>query len=145
MLGGLGMYKKILLAVDGSEHSLRATDEAVKIASLNSQTFIEIVLVADFAKAKSDILHSQGKDDLELSRRKKIMPAEEKLKDNNISYLVKILHGEPGPSIVEYANSEDFDLVIVGSRGLNTLQEMVLGSVSHKVAKRVDCPVLIVK
>lgn len=145
MLGGLGMYKKILLAVDGSEHSLRATDEAVKIASLNSQTFIEIVLVADFAKAKSDILHSQGKDDLELSRRKKIMPAEEKLKDNNISYLVKILHGEPGPSIVEYANSEDFDLVIVGSRGLNTLQEMVLGSVSHKVAKRVNCPVLIVK
>lgn len=35
--------------------------------------------------------------------------------------------------------------VLVGSRGLNSVQEMVLGSVSHKIAKRVQCPVLIVK
>ncbi|WP_445265744.1 universal stress protein [Solibacillus sp. FSL R5-0449] len=35
--------------------------------------------------------------------------------------------------------------VLVGSRGLNLLQEMVLGSVSHKVMKRVHCPALIVK
>jgi isocitrate dehydrogenase len=41
--------------------------------------------------------------------------------------------------------SNDFDLVVIGSRGLNTLQEMVLGSVSYKVAKRVKCPVLLVK
>ncbi|EGR8654283.1 universal stress protein, partial [Listeria monocytogenes] len=33
----------------------------------------------------------------------------------------------------------------IGSRGLNSLQEMVLGSVSHKVMKRVNCPALIVK
>ncbi|MGM8211506.1 universal stress protein [Virgibacillus sp. W0430] len=139
------MYKKILLAVDGSEHSLRATDEAVKIASLGKESIIEVVLVADFSKAKSDILHSQGKDDLELSRRKKLLPAEEKLQANNLTYEVNILHGEPGPTIVNYANNGDHELVIIGSRGLNTLQEMVLGSVSHKVAKRVDCPVLIVK
>ncbi|RCK13159.1 universal stress protein [Bacillus licheniformis] len=49
------------------------------------------------------------------------------------------------PAIVSYANHHDVDIVIIGSRGLNTLQEMVLGSVSHKVAKRVKCPVLIVK
>lgn len=53
-----------------------------------------------------------------------------------------MLYGEPGPSIVYYANKEQFDLVIIGSRGLNSLQEMVLGSVSHKVVKRVKCPVL---
>ncbi|MEC0703363.1 universal stress protein, partial [Bacillus spizizenii] len=54
-------------------------------------------------------------------------------------------HGEPGPTIVSYANENQFDMLIVGSRGLNSLQEMVLGSVSHKVAKRANCPVLIVK
>ncbi|MGM8366608.1 universal stress protein [Virgibacillus sp. W0181] len=139
------MYKKILLAFDGSEHSLRATDEAAKIASLGEKSIVEIVLVADFSKAKSDILHSQGKDELELSRRKKLLPAEEKLTAKNISFEINILHGEPGPTIVDYANKGDYDLLIIGSRGLNTLQEMVLGSVSHKVAKRVDCPVLIVK
>lgn len=46
---------------------------------------------------------------------------------------------------MEYANKGSYDIVIIGSRGLNSLQEMVLGSVSHKVVKRVVCPVLIVK
>lgn len=139
------MYKRILLAVDGSEHSLRATKEAVKIATLTSNCIIEIVFVADYDKAKNDVLHSHGKEELELSRRRKIQPAEDQLKANNLSYQIKILHGEPAPTIVEYANKEKVDLVIIGSRGLNALQEMVLGSVSHKVVKRVNCPVLIVK
>jgi nucleotide-binding universal stress UspA family protein len=42
--------------------------------------------------------------------------------------------------VVDYANSHNFDLVAAGSRGLNSLQEMVLGSVSHKIAKRVKAP-----
>ncbi|WP_242282143.1 universal stress protein [Bacillus cereus group sp. BfR-BA-01346] len=139
------MYKKILLAVDGSEHSLRATQEAIKIASLANERTVEIVLVVDYAKAKNEVIHAQGKEELELFRRKRLLPIEEKLKANRISYEVKILHGEPGPTIVEHANKGHFELVVLGSRGLNALQEMVLGSVSHKVAKRVQCPVLIVK
>lgn len=139
------MYNHILLAVDGSEHSLRATQEAKKIASLVDQCTVEIVFVADFSKTKNEILHSQGQEELELSRRKKILPVEEILKSKDITYEIKILHGEPGPTIIEYVNKGKIDLVVIGSRGLNTLQEMVLGSVSHKVVKRVDCPVLIVK
>ncbi|MCI4252657.1 universal stress protein [Bacillus sp. CCB-MMP212] len=137
------MYKKILLAVDGSEHSLRATQEVVKIASLINDCKVEIVFVVDSSKAKNEVLHAQGKEELDLSRRKRLLPIEEKLVSNGVSY--EILHGEPGPTIVDYANREIFDLVVLGSRGLNALQEMVLGSVSHKVAKRVQCPVLIVK
>lgn len=139
------MYKKVLLAVDGSENSMRATEEAVKIASLIPDCKIEVVYVADFSKSKKEILHSQGKEDLEFSRRKKLSPIEEIIKSKNVAYEIKILHGEPGPTIIEYANNEKGDLVVIGSRGLNSLQEMVLGSVSHKVVKRVDCPVLIVK
>ncbi|WP_236712759.1 universal stress protein [Peribacillus muralis] len=52
------------------------------------------------------------------------------MKLNNISYRIKMLYGKPGPSIVDYANKEKSDLVIIGSRGLNSFQEMVLGSVS---------------
>lgn len=47
--------------------------------------------------------------------------------------------------IVSFANRGNFDIVIIGSRGLNSFQEMVIGSVSHKVAKRANAPVLIVK
>ncbi|MBC2581694.1 universal stress protein [Clostridium sp. DJ247] len=139
------MYNNILLAVDGSEYSIRATEEAIKIASLGDKCMIEAVFVVDFLKSKSEVLHAEGKEELELSRRKKLSPIEEKLKSSNLSYEIKILHGDPGPTIVDYANKGKFELVIIGSRGLNSLQELVLGSVSHKVAKRVKCPVLIVK
>ena len=139
------MYGKILLAVDGSENSMRAAREAAKIALLVKECKVEAVYVADFSNSKSDILHSWGKEELELSRRQKLQNVEEELKSKNVAYDVKILHGEPGPTIVEYATKGKFDLVVIGSRGLNMLQEMVLGSVSHKVMKRVTCPALIVK
>lgn len=139
------MYEKILLAVDGSDNSLRATEETVKIASLLPESTIELVYVADFSKAKSDVLHTEGKEALDLSRRKKLFPMEEHLQSENLTYEVTILHGEPGETIVDYTNKNNFDLVVIGSRGLNVFQEMVLGSVSHKVMKRVNCPALIVK
>src|SRR5699024_3314944 len=120
-------------------------DEAVKLASLMPECQVEVLYVADFSKSKSDILHSQGKEELEYARRKTLLPVEEKLKLKNIPYHIEILHGHPGPAIIEYVNEENMDMIIIGSRGLNTLQEMVLGSVSHKVMKRANCPALIVK
>lgn len=139
------MYPHILLVVDGSEHSIRATEEAIKIATLSSESKIEVVFVADFSKVKDDVLHSEGKEALEVARRKKLAPVEERLEAADVSYYVTILRGEPGPMIVDHANKKQVDLTIIGSRGLNGLQEMVLGSVSHKIAKRVKSPVLIVK
>ena len=73
------------------------------------------------------------------------MPIKELFTSKGIATDIKLLHGEAGPVIVEHANQENYDIVIIGSRGLNTLQEMVLGSVSHKVAKRVHSPVLLIK
>lgn len=139
------MYQNILLAADGSENALRAATEAVKIACINSESKIVIVHVVDLSKSRNDILHAQGKEELEFSRRKKLVPIEDKIRSSKITYEVVMLRGEPGPCIIDYANQGSFDMVIIGSRGLNALQEMVLGSVSHKVLKRVKCPVLVVK
>ena len=139
------MYPHILLAVDGSEHSVRATEEAIKIAWLSPDSQVEVVFVADFSKAKDEVLHAEGTAGIEVARRKKLAPVEEKLEAADVSYYVTILRGEPGPTIVEHANQKQVDLTIIGSRGLNSLQEMMLGSVSHKIAKRVKSPVLIVK
>jgi len=135
------MYKHILLAVDGSEHSVRAAKEAVKIASENSL----IEMVYDFEKAKTEVLHAVSSESLLLERKRKVAPVEEVLRVAGSNFKLTILHGTPGPIIVKYANEKQVDLVIIGSRGLNTLQEMVLGSVSHKVMKHVHCPALIVK
>lgn len=139
------MYKHILLASDGSENALRAAKEAVKIASCNEETLIDVVYVIDYEKAKSDVLHASSSEALELERRKKNSQVIQFLNSANVRYKTTILRGTPGPEIVKYANEHEVDLVIIGSRGLNALQEMVLGSVSHKVMKRVHCPALIVK
>ncbi|SOC42385.1 universal stress protein [Ureibacillus acetophenoni] len=139
------MYKHILLASDGSENAVRAAKEAVKIASCNEESIIEVVYVVDFDKAKSDVLHSNSSEALEIERRKKNSKVLQYLNDTKIRYKTTILRGNPGPEIVKYANEQKVDLVVIGSRGLNGLQEMMLGSVSHKVMKRVNCPALIVK
>jgi len=60
-----------------------------------------------------------------------------------VSFLV--WEGEPGPSIVEAAASEQVDLVIVGSHGRGAVKRFVLGSVSEYVVRRASCPVLVVR
>lgn len=142
--GEVEMYKKILLATDGSEHSKRATENAIHLAKYSSDSKMEIIYVVDPTRAKSDTL-SNWKSRDGADHRKKVGEVEKMAKEAGISYMINILTGEPGPTIVEYANKHQADMLILGSRGLNTLQEFVLGSVSHKVAKRAKCPVLIVK
>jgi len=137
------MFKKILLATDGSEHALRATEKAIEVAKCNKESIIHIVLVVD--DSKSEVLNNWNTIGAEQKRKEKVNPTEEKVKEAGINYEVKYLRGEPGPTIVKHANEQQFDIVVLGSRGRNRLQELVLGSVSHKVAKRAKCAVLIIK
>lgn len=141
----MSMYKRILLAADGSKNSIRAAEETAKIASLLTNPFIEVLFVADLSKVKEEVLHSQNHDDLVVKRHEKLIPIAELFTSKNIPYDMKIITGDPGPAIVEYANQEKVDLVFIGNRGLNKFQEFVMGSVSHKVVKHVKCPVVVVK
>ena len=139
------MYQHILLAADGSQNSIRAAKEALKIAQINAETLVTIIFIIDMEKAKTDVLHSSSIESLYMERRRKLVPIEELFNEHQVRYKVEIIHGSPGPEIIKYANTQNVDLVVIGSRGLNSLQEMVLGSVSHKVMKRVQCPAMIVK
>jgi len=133
------MFKRILLAADGSEHSLKAAEQAARIASYDEESYISVVYVLDPDEALMESFEQSSKG------RAKLQPIEDELRKAGARFGTILLEGKPGPTIVEYANRHEFDLVVIGSRGLNSLQEFVLGSVSHKVAKRVECPVLIVK
>ncbi|MBB6446381.1 universal stress protein [Bacillus benzoevorans] len=140
------MFKKILLAADGSEHALRAAGKAAEIAKLaGPDAIIEIVYVVDFETEKNDVLRSIDQESINEERKRRLQLTEGKISAADVNSKTIIKHGEPGQTIVTYANENDFDLVVLGSRGLNALQEMVLGGVSHKVVKRVKCPVMIVK
>ncbi|NUU74320.1 universal stress protein [Paenibacillus xylanilyticus] len=139
------MYQHILLAADGSNNAIRAAKEAAYIASLIPDAEVEILFVVDLSKVKNEVLHSQNHEDIELKRKQKLIPVQQELTEKNVKYRVTFVNGDPGPTIVDYANKNRVDLLIIGSRGLNSLQEFVLGSVSHKVVKRAHCPVMIVK
>ncbi|UTR14748.1 universal stress protein [Salipaludibacillus sp. LMS25] len=144
--GEIVMFNRILLAGDGSPHSLRATDRAIEIVKKTPDAILTLIHVIDDLPVRSEVIETEipGRTvpDHQKTPIKKI---EEKAAQAHIPLNVKCVYGEPGPAIVREATTECYDLVVIGSRGLNHLQKMVLGSVSHKVAKRVPCPVLIVK
>ncbi|TDQ37376.1 universal stress protein [Aureibacillus halotolerans] len=132
------MFQDILLAVDGSDHSVKAAEKAVELTGGNG--LIEVVFVVDGSAPVDDDVN-----ELKAGERKKIQRVEDVISQTALSYELVLLQGDPGPTLVDYANRRPYDCVVLGSRGLNTLKSMVLGSVSHKVASRVKWPVLIVK
>ena len=139
------MYKRILVAVDGSENSKRAAQHAAKLAALSKDTHVEILFVQDFEKIRPEAKQKPGTPDIDVERKKRLAPIIGVFELPPVSHELVVKQGEPGSTIVSFANRGGFDLVIIGSRGLNSFQEMVLGSVSQKVAKKVTAPVMIVK
>lgn len=141
----ISLYNRILLAIDGSENSRRAAEHAAWLATVTPNASIVALYVLHYDRTRKDVIQDADVEDLHNDRKKRIEPILAVLDNQQAAYDFVIRHGDPGPTIVTYANEEPFDLVVIGSRGLNSFQEMLLGSVSHKVAKRVAAPVLIIK
>ncbi|WP_078429428.1 universal stress protein [Alkalihalobacterium alkalinitrilicum] len=139
------MFKRILLPADGSEHSIRAAEKAITISKGTNEAMVTVLYVVDGNISKADVLKNWDALGIASQRKAKLSAIEQQAKMEKVKYEIKIVRGEPGAAIVKYANDHHYDLIVMGSRGLNVLQEMVLGSVSHKVAKRAHCPVMIVK
>ncbi|MFN3366327.1 MAG: universal stress protein [Exiguobacterium mexicanum] len=135
---------KIFLAIDGSDHSMRATGKAIELAKA-SNAKIDVVHVVSSKESKESALQSTGKIDLEAKRMQRMQRFFTAIEEAGLDYEYIELRGEPDVELVKYANHEPFEYVVVGSRGLNTFQEFVLGSVSHKLAKRALAPVVIVR
>lgn len=141
------MYKKILLAYDGSDQSERAMKHAKKI----SETFgakLEVVHVYPypvFSMGEAFVpvpqLYEKNMNEYTEHIVKEI---ESQISDIN-NAKVTMLQGPPAKTIVEYADDIDCDLIVIGSRGLGGFKELVLGSVSHNVVQHAEVPVLVVK
>ena len=140
------MYQKILVAIDGSEHSKRALKQAVQLIknlrTTSSLTILHVnqhVPVVDPTVSEEvnidELLNEEGEKILKL--------AEALLSGAEVKYASKSVFGDPAAEITKAAKNHD--LIIMGSRGLGAIGEIVLGSVSHKVIKHTTCPVLIVK
>ncbi|MEI3376722.1 MAG: universal stress protein [Coriobacteriales bacterium] len=137
------MYRNILIAADGSDNSLRATQQAADIASLLDEakvTIVSVIAIDVYSDMVYDPIEAHGE-----AQREIIRDAEQVLADAGIDYEVVLLHGRPADEIIRYAAETEADLLVIGSRGLGALREFALGSVSHKVLTHAKCPVLVVK
>jgi nucleotide-binding universal stress UspA family protein len=132
---------KIVVGYDGSDPAKRALERAMALAGDQGRI---VVVVAAEPHARSGITEGAHLDPSEVQRRRKDLDeAQALLVERGFEAETVDAQGDPGNVIVEAA--KDADLVIVGSRGLNPLQRLLLGSVSSKVVHRAGCDVLVVR
>ena len=132
---------KIVVGYDGSDAAKRALDRAITLAGDDGS--ITVVAAAE-THARSGITQGAHLDPSEIERRRKdLEEAKALLAERGVDGETLEAQGDPGDVIVN--NAKDADLVVVGSRGLNPLQRLLLGSVSSKVVHRAECDVLVVR
>ena len=138
------MMKNILVPVDGSEGADRAIEKAVMLAQicnakLNFLYVANINQLAINAVLSDAILDSVTKaGNVILDRALEMVPAgvaKESFSDT----------GSPAVVILDFAETNDIDLIVMGSRGLGVVKGVLLGSVSQYVVEQSKCPVLVVK
>ncbi|TDF91708.1 universal stress protein [Paenibacillus piri] len=142
------MFDKIMVTIDKAEITNKLLDATIEIAQ-NKQTQVTLVNVSQEyvlngmtyvpEKFLEEILNEMEKASLE-----QLQQAKSKLKSAGINPETVHLKGDPAHEILKYAGNTEQQLIIIGSRGLSGIKEMMLGSVSHKVSQLSSCPVLIV-
>lgn len=141
--------KKILVPVDGSLSSKKALEKAKEVAKAFGSQIVLINVLAVFPSAHPYSLSEGLQLNLLLESRsnsKRILEeAKEYFKDMEDKVETLLLEGTVAEEIIRYAKDNDIDLVIMGSKGMGGLQNIMIGSVTRKVAIQVNKPILIVK
>jgi nucleotide-binding universal stress UspA family protein len=132
---------KIVVGYDGSDAAKRALERAVMLAGAGGQI---VVVAAAESHARAGITEGAHLDPSEVERRRTdLEEVKAYLSERGVNAEAIEAQGDPGDVIVDTAKGAD--LVVVGSRGLNPLQRLLLGSVSSKVVHRAESDVLVVR
>lgn len=154
-------FSKILVAVDGSEESMAAANYATEIAREYNAELIAIHVLSakllGFEYAPQPMLFrlpatpSSVNNVIEMSKREaerwldrikqQLLADKVKLKTEVIVAVKPLIAGE----IVDYAQQQNVDLIVVGSKGKSGFKKVLLGSVASAVVTYAHCPVMVVK
>jgi len=140
------MFKKILIPVDGSENSFKAAKTAASMIA-NSDCLVTIFHVIELPTIHSRPEFTQVlnllKEDIE-NEGKKIIEISKSYFNNDKNLTSKITYGQPASEIISESNKSNYDLIVLGSRGLGEFKGIMLGSVSDRVSHNAKASVLIV-
>jgi len=140
------LFKKILIATDGSKRTQNAVETGLEIARVH-QSKVSAVYVVDtvtFTSVPMDVtwenmyqlLKEEGEE--AVGRVKAAAPA-------GIDVETHVLEGNPALEITKFAKDNDCDLIVVGTLGKSGIDRILLGSVAEKVVRIAPCPVLVIR
>ena len=139
------MFKQIVVALDGSEHSWRALECAKHVAECEGAS---LWLVHAFPHT-SDLRGYEAYDRLISERTKAgqvvLDEAQERLGDTTLEVHEELLEGPAAEGILKVAEARNAELIVMGTRGLGSLGGLLLGSVSSKVVQHAHCPVMLAR
>jgi len=145
------IFRKIMLATDGSESARKAVDSAIEIAkSSNAKLYaLHVIALGDYyssmplsidaewIKAMEEHLRIQGKEATDY--------VENAGRAANVEVEPVILEGNPANEIVDFAEKNDIDLIVMGTQGKTGIQRFLIGSVAENVVRHSIKTVLVVK
>lgn len=139
------MFKKIILAVDGSESAWRALKMAADLAGISNG----LITVVNAYQPVSPLLGNpdyKRRVEEHIGHSEQIVEeAETRLRQQGITIIEpNILEGPASTAIINAAKARHADLIVIGSRGLTPMKSLLMGSVSERVIGAAPCPVLVV-
>ncbi|MDS0296727.1 MULTISPECIES: universal stress protein [Haloferacaceae] len=135
------MYDSILLPVDGSEHAAKIVHHAAELAQWTGTT-IQLLFVADTTQDSVTVVDGTVVDALEQEGETIVADVAETLETLGVEHDTDVVQGSPAPTIVDYAERYDHDLIVLPTHGRTGISRYLLGSVTEKVVRLSDVPVL---
>ncbi|MCP4432997.1 MAG: universal stress protein [Gammaproteobacteria bacterium] len=146
------MIEKILVPVDGSKQSAKALEFACNLADKYNANIVIQHTVETTLHEHAMFMGSAGfafeLDEVEVEKAgKQVIEAALKIVDQHDHVTVETVidHGSPAHNIIQCAQGNKVDMIVMGSRGLSDLGGLLLGSVSHKVSHIADCTCVTVR
>ena len=148
------MVKKILVPIDGSDHAEQAVEFAANVAMQSDATvhLLHVISSTKIPKDVVDFVKSERIEEpptaayLDIVGKQILGKAESDAKERGVKNVEKsVMKGDPAQVIIDYAKEGEFDMIVIGSRGLGGVKGLMLGSVSSKVCHATDRTCVTVK
>jgi len=138
------MYDRILLPTDGSRGNSRAVEQAIGLAA-QSDARLHVLFVVEDLPYAPEMMDGQVEARLREIGEEAISDIRQRADDAGVSVETALEDGTPHQSILEYADEEGMDLIVMGTHGRSGLDRYLLGSVTERVVRGADTPVLTVR
>jgi nucleotide-binding universal stress UspA family protein len=138
------MYKEILVPTDGSGPAQTATEHAVTLAGLCDARIHGLFVTDSGTLEKVDGKYPRPADQLESVGEEAIAAVEQLATDNDVEATVTVTSGTAHTEIVQYAEDNSIDLIVMGTRGRQGVERYLLGSVTERVVQTAQQAVLTV-